>query len=111
MSLSDAVDRFEAVCFRLAANDAATRHMVPEIQALAALYSLDMPKDKTLESLLIEAARTERTQLVKTGVLSLDPIMQQQVKWEVAAASFRCGHLSRQVVARFLSFICSRRAV
>jgi ankyrin repeat protein len=94
MSRPDALDRFDAVCHHLSVDDTDTRDMVPEVQALAALYSLDMTKDQNLESLLVAAAESGHTHLVKTGMLSLDFARQQQIKWAVAQASLRYGHLS-----------------
>jgi hypothetical protein len=69
MLISDAIDRFDAVYCCLAADDAATHVIVPEVQALVALYSLDMPKGQTLENLLIVAAEVGHTHLIKTGML------------------------------------------
>jgi hypothetical protein len=94
MSTRDAVERFDSVCDMLATDNVATRQMVPEVLALVALYSLDIAVKHTIESLLATAGTIGHTRLVKTGMLSLDPIMQQQVKWAVAKASLRHEHLS-----------------
>jgi hypothetical protein len=94
MSLLDVVERFNIVCRALSVNNTITQHMVPEVQALAALYSLDMPRHQTLLSLTIKAAENWHTHLVKTIMLSFDCAMQQQVKWTVAKASLRGDHLS-----------------
>jgi hypothetical protein len=94
MSISKAMERFDAVCCILAAEDATTRQMVPEVQALVALYAIDMSEAQTFEDLLSDAAAIGHTRLVKTGMLSLDPAMQQQVKWAAAETSLCHGHLS-----------------
>jgi hypothetical protein len=85
---------FDAVCHLLATDDAGTRNMVPEVQALVALYSLDISTHQTIESLLITVAELGHVRMIKTGMLALDSAMQQQVKWEVAKTSLIHGHLS-----------------
>jgi hypothetical protein len=94
MSMSEAIVRFDAVCCILAAEDATTRQMVPEVQALVALYAIDMLEKQTFKDLLKGASAIGHTHLVKTGMLSLEPAMQQQVKWTVTKESLRHGHLS-----------------
>jgi hypothetical protein len=96
MSFLDAVERFDAVVELLSAaqndDDDATviMCMVPEVQALIALFSLEPPEDWTL----MKVAEIGHARLIKTSMLSLEPAQQQQVVWLVARQSLVYGHLA-----------------